>query len=66
MAGDLTEALTRFHREVFVPDVREIVRTEITPIREEMRSFRDDTNSHFDKTRIAQLQERVAELEAQL
>lgn len=111
MADDLIQTLTRFHREVVMPDVERAIAFKIDP-------FRDETISHLDaiyqrlgrledeyhllveavrrleermdrvearlgaieeiikveirneideiKARIAKLQERVAELEAQL
>ena len=48
MADDLIQVLTRFHREVVMPDVERVLDERLTPVREEMRSFRDDTNAHFD------------------
>jgi chromosome segregation ATPase len=41
MAEELLRVLTRFHREVVVPDIERIVESKITPLR-------NDMNAHFD------------------
>lgn len=45
MADDLVHVLTRFHREVFMPDLREVLQTEIGA---EVRSLRSEMLSHLD------------------
>ena len=45
MVDDLVQVLTRFHREVFIPDLREVLQTEIGA---EVRSLRSEMLSHFD------------------
>ena len=45
MADDLLTTLTRFHREVVLPDVERVVDKVVTP---KIDALRDEMNSHFD------------------
>jgi hypothetical protein len=53
MAEDLLCVLTRFHSEVFVPDIERIVDRaldgRIAPLRQEMRSHFDAIHARFDR-----------------
>ena len=57
MANELLEVLTRFHREVVIPDITRIVGEQIAPLREEMLA-------NFDA--VFKRLERIAEFEAQV
>jgi hypothetical protein len=48
MADDLITTLTRFHREIVIPDIERIVKVEVQPLREELTSLRREMLSHFD------------------
>lgn len=49
MADDLLSMLTRFHREVVVPDIERIVDSRVAPLREEMLSNFDAVYKRFDR-----------------
>ena len=49
MSDDLLNVLTRFHREVVVPDIERIVEAKITPFREEMLANFDAVFRRLDR-----------------
>jgi predicted nucleic acid-binding Zn-ribbon protein len=49
MSDDLLNVLTRFHREVVVPDIERIVDAKITPLREEMLANFDAVFRRLDR-----------------
>jgi BMFP domain-containing protein YqiC len=73
---DLLGVLARFHRDVFLPDMQRAVEASITPLRTEMLSHFDALDKRFDrleseylldlKERVAALEQRIAEIEANL
>ncbi|HEV2719348.1 MAG TPA: hypothetical protein VG323_04955 [Thermoanaerobaculia bacterium] len=48
MAEELWQTLTRFHREVIAPDLRDMVDEALVPLREEIAASRRDNERHFD------------------
>ena len=49
MADDLLQVLTRFHREVVLPDLERVVDARIGPLREEMLSNFDAIYKKLDR-----------------
>ena len=49
MADDLIPVLTRFHREVLLPDVKRIVGEAVGELRTEMNARFDELNKRFDR-----------------
>jgi len=49
VADDLILALTRFHREVFLPDVKRIVGEAVGDLRTEMNAHFDALHRRFDR-----------------
>lgn len=49
MADDLLETLTRFHREVVLPDLERTVASKIVPLREEMLANFDAVFKRMDQ-----------------
>lgn len=49
MADDLIPVLTRFHREVLLPDVKRIVGEAVGELRTEMNAHFDELNKRFDR-----------------
>jgi len=48
MADDLLSVLTRFHREIVLPDIEEVVAKQISPLRDEMLSGFDAVFKRLD------------------
>lgn len=49
MPDELLKVLTRFHREVVVPDIERIVDAQIAPLREEMLAGFDAVFKRLDR-----------------
>ena len=49
MGDDLIPVLTRFHREVLLPDVKRIVGEGVGELRTEMNARFDEINKRFDR-----------------
>ena len=49
MADDLLQVLTRFHREVVLPDLERVVDARISPLREEMLANFDAVFRRLDR-----------------
>ena len=49
MADDLLGVLTRFHREVVLPDIERVVDARITPLRNEMLANFDAVFKRLDR-----------------
>ena len=48
MAEDLLPILTRFHREVLIPDVTRIVGEAVDALKQRINTRFDEVNGHFD------------------
>lgn len=68
MADDLIPVLTRFHREVLLPDVKRIVGEAVGELRAEMNAHFDAIYKRFDRleTRADGLQSRSRTLEERI
>ena len=75
MAEDLLGVLTRFHREVVVPDIERIVDARITPLRDEMLSNFDAVFKRLDgleteyyalTAAVGRLEQRMAAIEQKI
>jgi len=68
MADDLMQGLTRFYREVVVPDMKTFVETEITPLRHDVLSLSDEIYQRFDRieAEYQSLKSAVSRIEARL
>lgn len=68
VSDDLLNVLTRFHREVVVPDLERIVEAKITPLRDEMLANFDAVFKRLDRLdhEYAALSAAVQRLEARM
>jgi hypothetical protein len=48
VAEDLLPILIRFHREVFMPDVKRVVGEAVDALEQRMNTRFDEVNGHFD------------------
>ncbi len=75
MPDELLSVLTRFHREVVVPDIERIVDAKITPLREEMLANFDavfktldrlESEYHALTAAVKRLEDRMAAVEQKI
>jgi len=75
MSEDLVQVLTRFHREVLLPDVERIVQASETRVRDEMHGVADglavrmkdlETELHMALTGLKRVEERLGRVEQRL
>ncbi len=75
MAEDLLGVLTRFHREVVVPDLERVVDARIAPLREEMLANFEAVFKRLDRLEseytalsaaVARIEKRVAAVEQKI
>jgi hypothetical protein len=65
VADDLIPVLTRFHREVLLPDLERIVGEAVGELRGEMNAHFDAIHRRFDRLETAALEARVDGRESQ-
>jgi len=72
MPDDLLQVLTRFHREVVLPDIERVVHDAITPLRDEMLTHFDavyhrldrlETEYHMLVAAVARIEKQIAEMQ---